>query len=91
MRPKWLGPAAIAAIALVMTFGFCVLPGHHGELGNHGPSPALCASLTVALITGAVAFALPSLAGWAAPEERTLFSPLLTPVPHRPPEMAFPS
>lgn len=86
MRPGWLGPVAVAGIVLAVTFGFCVLPGHHGDLGNHGTSPDLCVGL-VALLISPLLILRPGLAGRLQTCLRHGTPLVLTGVLDRPPEV----
>ena len=89
MRSGWLGPVAVAGILLAMTFGFCVLPGHHGDLSNHGPSPDLCVGLVALLITP-LFILRPALAGRLRTWLRQRTPLALTAVLDRPPEVLSP-
>lgn len=64
-RNWWCWGAVLVMALLPVTFGLCVLPGHHGELGNHGGSPDLCASLTATLVTPLLFLRNLSRTGWS--------------------------
>lgn len=90
-RNGWQRKAIIlAAAVLALGFGFCVLPGHHGDFGNHGHSPELCASLVVVPLT-IIPLARPDLNGWSAPTMPPAVPSLLPGLFERPPEFAIPS
>jgi hypothetical protein len=83
--------ALIAAAALLAAgFGFCVLPGHHGDYGTHGHSPELCASLVV-LLVAVTPLSKPVLSGRSVPAARHAFPPLRVTPTERPPEHALPA
>jgi hypothetical protein len=77
----------VAAALLAVGFGFCLLPGHHGEQGNHAHAPNLCASLVVVLIALAPLMK-PVLSGRSVPIAGRAAPPLLVRPFDRPPEFA---
>jgi hypothetical protein len=81
----------LASAILAIGFGFCVLPGHHGDGGNHGHSPELCAGLGVILLIMTAPLVTPALSGWAVAGIRAAFPPLLIALFELPPEVAQPS
>lgn len=77
----------VASAILAVGFGFCVLPGHHGDGGNHGHSPELCASLVVILVTIAP-LVRPTLYGWFVATPRGVVPPIVIALLELPPEVA---
>jgi hypothetical protein len=78
----------LASAILAIGFGFCVLPGHHGDGGNHGHSPELCAGLVVILLTTTILLVKPAVSGWVVARKRAAFLPLLVSLFELPPEVA---
>ncbi len=90
-RGSWVRTAVIlGSVVLALGFGFCVLPGHHGAQGNHGPSPDLCAGLVVVLLVS-IPLTKPSLSGWSLQPARRAIPPLRARSFDRPPEPAIAS
>ena len=81
----------LASTILAIGFGFCVLPGHHGDGGNHGHSPELCAGLVVVVLTMTTPLVKPAVSGWAVAGLRAAFPPLLIALFELPPEVAQPA
>jgi hypothetical protein len=81
----------LASAILAIGFGFCALPGHHGDGGNHGHSPELCAGLVVILLIMTAPLVTPALSGWAVAGIRAAFPPLLIALFELPPEVAQPA
>jgi len=78
----------VASAILAIGFGFCALPGHHGDGGNHGHSPELCASLVVVLLT-ITRLVKPTLNGWFIAVPRDVFPPIVITCRELPPELAL--
>ena len=78
----------VASAILAIGFGFCVLPGHHGDGGNHGHSPELCASLVVVLLT-TTPLVKPTLNGWFVGIPRGIVPPIVIALLELPPEVAL--
>lgn len=79
----------LASTILAIGFGFCALPGHHGDGGNHGHSPELCAGLVVILLITTTPLVKPAVSGWVVARIRAVLPPLLIALLELPPELAL--
>jgi hypothetical protein len=78
----------VASAILAIGFGFCVLPGHHGDGGTHGHSPELCAGLVVVLLT-ITPLVKPTLNGWFVAIPQGVVPPIVITLLELPPELAI--